>query len=86
MNTLSRQQKILIVEDNIEVRETISECLAVEGYQVSSAIDGKEALRVMRTSPPDLILSDINMPNLNGVDFLRKFEKIQNGFKRRLFS
>ena len=75
MNTFSRPQKILIVEDNIEVRNTISECLAVEGYQVVTAIDGREALRIMSDAQPDLILSDVNMPNLNGVDFYKEVRK-----------
>ncbi len=61
-------KKILVVEDNIEVRATITQCLEMEGYLVVTAEDGIEALGLLKRVTPDLILSDINMPNMNGIE------------------
>jgi putative two-component system response regulator len=64
-------ETILVVEDNQVLREGIREILAVEGYHVLCASNGKEALQEMSTFNPDLILSDIAMPEMDGFEFLR---------------
>lgn len=64
-------ETILIVEDNQVLREGLREILAVEGYHVLCAANGKEALEEMSTFSPDLILSDIAMPEMDGFEFLR---------------
>jgi len=64
-------ETILIVEDNQVLRDGIREILAVEGYHVLCASNGKEALEEMATFNPDLILSDIAMPEMDGFEFLR---------------
>jgi putative two-component system response regulator len=65
-------ETILIVEDNQVLREGIREMLSVEGYHVLCASNGKEALEQMSTFNPDLILSDIAMPEMDGFEFLRQ--------------
>jgi putative two-component system response regulator len=66
----SRKQ-ILVVEDNASLREAVALTLEAEQYTVYQAGDGREALALLQRITPDLILSDINMPNLSGIDFYR---------------
>lgn len=61
---------ILIVDDDIDIRETISMVLEDEGYSVACAENGLEALRYLREhGAPDLILLDLMMPVMDGVEF-----------------
>jgi putative two-component system response regulator len=63
------QETILIVEDNGVLREGMCEMLGTEGFRVLSAGNGIEALELMKNELPDLIVSDINMPKMNGFEF-----------------
>ncbi len=63
-------ETILIVEDNLVLRDGLRDMLAYDGYQVLCASNGKEALEEMTTFTPDLILSDISMPEMDGYEFL----------------
>jgi len=67
-------QKVLIVEDNAALRKIYVTLLTKEGYEVAFAVDGKEALAMATANPPELILLDVMMPNLDGVGFLRAFD------------
>jgi Response regulators consisting of a CheY-like receiver domain and a winged-helix DNA-binding domain len=63
-------RRILIVEDDADLREALSEVLRDEGYAVTSAADGQEALdRLRRELRPSLILLDLTMPVMNGWQF-----------------
>lgn len=72
--------RILVVEDDATVRLTISKVLEAEGYQVSTANDGFDALLHLHEAIPDLILSDLNMPQMSGFELLsvvrRRFPEI----------
>lgn len=57
---------ILIVEDDDEIRELLAEMLGEHGYAVRTASDGQEALSRMRDSPPNLLVLDLMMPNMDG--------------------
>lgn len=61
---------ILVVDDEAPVREMISDALSLAGYKTLSASDGLEALNALRTAKVDLIVSDINMPKLDGFQLL----------------
>lgn len=65
-------KKILIVDDEEILRKIYSDRLTFEGFTVETARDGEEALAKIRTSPPDLILLDILMPKLNGLQVLEQ--------------
>src|SRR6266542_337059 len=65
-----KSRRILIVEDDADLREALSEVLSDEGYAVTSAADGQEALdRLRRELRPSLILLDLTMPVMNGWQF-----------------
>lgn len=62
---------ILVVEDELELAEIIEAYLRREGYQTERASDGKKALEIYRAIKPDLVLLDIMMPKLNGLEVLK---------------
>lgn len=62
--------RILIVDDEPSLRQVGKMLLEAQGYEVHSASDGFEALATMKKALPDLIISDLRMPNMNGFEFL----------------
>jgi len=64
-------RSILIVEDDATLRETLAEALEGEGFTVVSAADGAEALTLFRSERPDLVLLDLMLPELSGVEVTR---------------
>jgi CRP-like cAMP-binding protein/ActR/RegA family two-component response regulator len=63
-------KKLLLIEDNFEVRENTAEILELAGYEVLTAENGKEGVKIANTSFPDLIICDIMMPELDGYGVL----------------
>src|SRR5687767_13735110 len=61
---------IMVVEDGDLVRETLSRLLRREGFATVGACDGREALDLLEHEHPDVILLDVNMPDMNGLDLL----------------
>jgi putative two-component system response regulator len=66
--TFHRDRLILVVDDSKTIRALVKSGLEKVGYQVLTAEDGKNALELMRLRPPDLVLSDIDMPRMNGTE------------------
>ena len=60
--------KILIVDDAQQVRRVLRTALSAEGYEIFEAGTGEEALESIRRSAPDLILLDVNMPGMGGLE------------------
>ena len=63
-------KKILIIEDNLEVRENLEEILDLYGYESVTAENGKIGVQRALENPPDLILCDVMMPELDGFGVL----------------
>jgi two-component system response regulator MprA len=63
---------ILIVDDESRVTSALRRTLAYEGYTVSTAADGESALAIARTRPPDLVILDIMLPGINGLEVCRR--------------
>jgi len=66
---------ILIVDDEVDMRDSLSELLSREGYSVQEAENGKVALELMGSNKFDLIVSDILMPEMDGVALLKKVKE-----------
>ena len=66
-----KHTKILIADDNENIREALTYLLEDEGYTLSVAKDGGEALRKVREVTPDILFLDIMMPEINGYDVCR---------------
>jgi len=64
-------KKILFIEDESAAQKTIGEVLKQEGYEVISALDGEIGLRLAQTNKPDLILLDLILPKLHGLEVLK---------------
>jgi CheY-like chemotaxis protein len=65
--------RILIVEDTPIIREPMARLLAAEGFSVTCAANGLDAIASLEISPVDLVLLDLLMPKMNGVTFLENF-------------
>src|SRR5579859_2037489 len=76
----SPRNQILVVDDDQSIRTTVAMMLADEGYEVSTAEDGFDALLQLKAKVPDLIVSDLNMPQMSGFEFLsvvrRRFPQV----------
>ena len=70
-----RQYNILVVDDEENIRWLYQEELEDEGYKVTAAADGEEALRMVPEIKPDLVVMDIKMPGISGVDALCKIKE-----------
>jgi DNA-binding response OmpR family regulator len=68
-------KKILVVDDDATVRELLRVILKKEGYEVSLAADGREAIRCFRRNPADLIITDIIMPEQEGLKTILDLRK-----------
>jgi CheY-like chemotaxis protein len=66
-----RVTRVMVIEDEPDLRRVVVEALSDEGYDVMDAADGVAALELVREQPPELVLLDLMMPNLDGPGFLR---------------
>ena len=68
--------EILIIDDEKAIRKTLMEILSFEGYKIDEAPDGEEGLKKFKEKTYDLVLCDIKMPKLDGIEFLQKAGEI----------
>lgn len=71
---METKKKILLVDDEQGILLLYSEEFEEEGFAVDSAINGEEALKKFKADPPDLVILDINMPGMNGIEVLRQMK------------
>ena len=67
---------ILIIDDEQSIRKTLSEILTFEGYKVDEAANGEEGLRKFSTTVYDLVLCDVKMPKMDGIEFLERSKAV----------
>jgi two-component system chemotaxis response regulator CheY len=73
---MSPMKTILAVDDSASVRHMVKITLAAAGYQVIEAGDGREGLTQAKGNAVAMILTDLNMPNMNGLEFIRELRKL----------
>jgi two-component system chemotaxis response regulator CheY len=71
--------KILVVDDSDDTREMMAKLLELESFTVVTAEDGSAGLDTADTERPDLIITDVNMPVMNGIEMIRRLRE-QEGF------
>jgi DNA-binding NtrC family response regulator len=67
--------RILVVDDELFVRELLLEFLSIQGYEVSLAESGEKALELVYTQPPDVILLDLKMSGMDGIETLKQIRR-----------
>ncbi|MET0382047.1 MAG: PAS domain S-box protein [Burkholderiaceae bacterium] len=72
-------QRVLVVDDNVDSAESLSQMLAMLGYETATAHDGIEAVEAVRTRGPAIVLLDIGMPRMNGLDAARAIRRLPGG-------
>lgn len=73
---MSRSATVLVVDDDEDTVDMMREILAEEGHVVRAARNGKEALALALADPPDLVLLDLNMPEMDGRAFLDELRRV----------
>lgn len=71
-------KKVMIVDDDLVLRQMYGERLKADNYEVIEAGSGQEALDILKTVTPDIILLDIMMPKMNGIDVLKTLRSDEN--------
>jgi CheY-like chemotaxis protein len=69
---------ILVVEDDVQFRQMLLDMLQQDGHQLASAGDGAQAIKLLATLRPDLIITDILMPGMDGVELIMALSKQDN--------
>src|SRR3954468_24297761 len=69
---------ILIIDDERSIRKTLTEILTYEGYKIEEAADGEEGLKKFKEKNYDLVLCDIKMPKVDGIEFLERAKEINS--------
>ncbi|MDA8442323.1 MAG: response regulator [Peptococcaceae bacterium] len=69
-------EKILVVDDQMGVRRLLYEAFKEEGYEVEMAASGLEAIETVKKSIPSIILMDMKMPGMNGLEALKEIKKL----------
>jgi CheY-like chemotaxis protein len=64
--------RILVVDDDAAIRSVMQRCLALDGHDVQEANTGREALSLFRAEPLDLVITDLYMPDMDGLEFTRR--------------
>ncbi len=69
---------ILVVDDSASLRQVVNIALTGAGYKIIEACDGKDALGKLNGEKINLVISDVNMPNMDGITFVKELKKLPN--------
>jgi two-component system, chemotaxis family, sensor histidine kinase and response regulator WspE len=76
--TLKKPKRVLVVDDSLTVRELEKKLLQARGYEVEIAVDGMDAWNAARTGHFDLVITDVDMPRMDGIEFVTLLKKDSN--------
>ncbi|MFN2462675.1 MAG: response regulator [Candidatus Dormibacteria bacterium] len=68
-------RRLLVVEDEPALQKVLAMRLGMEGFEVETASDGQEALEIIRRNPPDMVLTDLMMPVMDGTELTRTIKR-----------
>jgi putative two-component system response regulator len=71
----ARHTRILVIDDDQSILELVSNCLTRQGYAPFCAVDGEQGLKLFETEQPPIVLTDINMPGISGIEILKQVKK-----------
>jgi len=74
-----RARRLLLVDDSVSVRKAVGQMLGRHGYRVTAVADGEEALEALRQAPFDAVLTDLEMPRLNGYELIEEIRRRPGG-------
>lgn len=74
-NATPRRRRVLVVDDSISVRELVRQLLAARGFEVQVAVDGMDAWSRLREWPCDLVVTDVDMPRMDGIELTRSIKQ-----------
>jgi two-component system OmpR family response regulator len=80
------KKRILVVDDDPVSRDGVAEVLVDEGYEVAVAADGQEAIALLLSFRPDLVLTDLRMPNLDGIGVLTHVKRVDPSLPVMVFT
>mgnify|MGYP001183609222 FL=1 len=75
------RKKLLIVDDQAGIRILLTEVFGAEGYETFQAANGKDALAIVREHAPDLVLLDMKIPGMDGLEILKQIKEINKDIK-----
>ncbi|MCG6911205.1 MAG: hybrid sensor histidine kinase/response regulator [Deltaproteobacteria bacterium] len=75
MSADNEKNEILLVDDEADIRDVLAIALEDLGYDVLAAVNGEEALRIFKTRSPSLVLTDIKMPHMDGIELLKRIKQ-----------
>lgn len=70
-----KKLKLLVIDDEVDIRESLARILERHGYSVLTAQDGEEGLKMISEHDIDIVLCDISMPKMDGIEFLKNVRK-----------
>src|SRR5689334_5711118 len=73
---MARHPRILLVEDDANARELFTIYLGEYGYHITEAHDGEQAIALAQSDPPDLVITDIMLPRMNGFEVARQVKQL----------
>lgn len=68
----SEKKKILIIDDEVGIVEELKDYLSEEGFNVQTAVDGKAGMELLESFGPDLVITDLKLPDISGIEILKK--------------